>query len=213
MKNMRNMKMFWGAALCLAAGCTSGPPPPVQDTGAYARTVESERAQKDAAFRARDNEDSPIPASDRAAFPGLSYYPVDAKYHVPASLAEAEFNPPVVIELQTSGAERRRMRKAGSLNFTVAGSPLTLTAFADVDARVPTSLFVPFGDRTSGDTTYKGGRYLDLKRTPTGFYELDFNRAYHPYCVYNPSYVCPVPPRENRLAAAILAGERLPAAK
>jgi len=191
MKNMRNMKMFWGAALCLAAGCTSGPPPPVQDTGAYARTVESERA---------------VGGGNRRVL-------VDAKYHVPASLAEAEFNPPVVIELQTSGAERRRMRKAGSLNFTVAGSPLTLTAFADVDARVPTSLFVPFGDRTSGDTTYKGGRYLDLKRTPTGFYELDFNRAYHPYCVYNPSYVCPVPPRENRLAAAILAGERLPAAK
>ena len=196
-----------------AAACTSGPPPPVQDTGSYARTVESERARKDAAFRARDNEDSPIPASDRAAFPGLSYYPVDPKYHVPASLAEAQFNPPVVIELQTSGDERRRMRKVGSLNFTVAGTPLTLTAFADVDARVPVSLFVPFGDATSGGTTYKGGRYLDLKRTPTGFYELDFNRAYHPYCVYNPSYVCPVPPRENRLAAAIEAGERLPAAK
>ena len=49
-------------------------------------------------------------------------------------------------------------------------------------------------------------------RTPTGFYDLDFNRAYHPYCVYNASYVCPVPPRENRLTAAILAGERLPAA-
>lgn len=207
------MKRFWGATLCLAAACTSGPPPPVQDTGSYERAVKEDRARKDAAFRARDNDGSPIPAADRAAFPGLSYYPVDPKYHVPASLAEAQFDPPVVIELQTSGAERRRMRKAGSLHFTLAGTPLTLTAFADVDARVPTSLFVPFGDATSGDTTYKGGRYLDLPRTPTGLYELDFNRAYHPYCVYNPSYVCPVPPRENRLAAAILAGERLAAPK
>jgi hypothetical protein len=41
-------------------------------------------------------------------------------------------------------------------------------------------------------------------------YDLDFNRAYHPYCVYNVSYVCPVPPTENRLSVAIQAGERLP---
>jgi uncharacterized protein (DUF1684 family) len=70
-------------------------------------------------------------------------------------------------------------------------------------------LFVPFGDLTNGAETYKGGRYLDLDRTPTGLYDLDFNRAYHPYCVYDPSYVCPVPPRENRLTVAIRAGERL----
>jgi uncharacterized protein (DUF1684 family) len=173
----------------------------------------TERAQKDDFFRAKDNDQSPLLPADRATFEGLNYYPVDAKYRVPASLAEAQFNPPVVIELQTSTDTRRRMRKVGTLNFTLAGSPLTLTAFADVDARTPTRLFVPFGDVTSGDTTYKGGRYLDLDRTPTGLYDLDFNRAYHPYCVYNPTYECPVPPRENRMSAAILAGERLPAAK
>jgi hypothetical protein len=68
---------------------------------------------------------------------------------------------------------------------------------------------VPFGDLTNGTETYKGGRYLDLDRTPTGLYDLDFNRAYHPFCVYDPSYVCPVPPRENRMTVAIKAGERL----
>jgi uncharacterized protein (DUF1684 family) len=29
--------------------------------------------------------------------------------------------------------------------------------------------------------------------------------------VYNPSWICPVPPRENRLQVAIPAGERLAA--
>jgi uncharacterized protein (DUF1684 family) len=173
----------------------------------------ADRTQKDDFFGAKDNDQSPLLPADRAKFEGLTYYSVDPKYRVPASLAEAQFNPPVVIELQTSINTRRRMRKVGTLNFTLAGSPLALTAFADVDARTPTRLFVPFGDTTSGDTTYKGGRYLDLDRTPTGLYDLDFNRAYHPYCVYNPTYECPVPPRENRLGAAILAGERLPAAK
>jgi len=71
-------------------------------------------------------------------------------------------------------------------------------------------LFVPFGDLTNGNETYPGGRYLDLDRTATGIYDLDFNRAYHPFCVYNSSYDCPYPPRENRLAVPIRAGERLP---
>ena len=65
---------------------------------------------------------------------------------------------------------------------------------------------------TNGTETYVGGRYLDLDRTATGLYDLDFNRAYHPYCVYNPQYDCPYPPRENRLTTPIRSGERLEAA-
>ena len=42
-----------------------------------------------------------------------------------------------------------------------------------------------------------------------GVYDLDFNRAYHPYCVYDPGWICPYPPSENRLEIAIRAGERL----
>ena len=196
-------------AAAIVAACTSGPPPPVADAGAYERTIADYRARKDEAFRAADNIDSPIPIADRGRFPGLVYYPVDPAYHVPASLRDERPDPPNVIELQTSLNTRRRMRKAGTLTFTVSGAAYTLTAFADVDQRTPTRLFVPFGDVTNLDATYRGGRYLDLDRTPTGLYDLDFNRAYHPFCVYSPSYECPVPPRENRLAAAILAGERL----
>ena len=53
------------------------------------------------------------------------------------------------------------------------------------------------------------GRYLDLERTATGIYDLDFNRAYHPFCLFNATYDCPFPPRENRLPIPIRAGERL----
>ena len=38
-------------------------------------------------------------------------------------------------------------------------------------------LFVPFGDLTNGAETYPGGRYLELERTATAIYDLDFNRA------------------------------------
>jgi uncharacterized protein (DUF1684 family) len=70
-------------------------------------------------------------------------------------------------------------------------------------------LFVAFSDLTSGSETYAAGRFLDINRNATGIYELDFNRAYHPYCYYNPTYECPYPPRENRLKIPIRAGERM----
>jgi len=68
---------------------------------------------------------------------------------------------------------------------------------------------VMFSDMTSGTETYAAGRYIDLDRTASGIYELDFNKAYHPYCVYNASYECPYPPPENRLKVPIHAGEKL----
>ena len=53
------------------------------------------------------------------------------------------------------------------------------------------------------------GGGVGLDRTATRIYDLDFNRAYHPFCVFNPQYECPVPPRENRLQVPIRAGEKL----
>ena len=87
---------------------------------------------------------------------------------------------------------------------------MTLTAFAEATDTTLLRLFVPFGDPTNQGETYRAGRYLDLDRTPTGLYDLDFNRAYHPFCLFNTSYECPIPPRENQLKVFVRAGERLP---
>jgi hypothetical protein len=192
-------------AVCVLSACTSGPAP--VDDRPYEQQVLNDRAEKDAAFRTARN--SPLLDADRPGFAGLPYYPVDPAFRVPAFLHEDRSGPPVIIELSTSIDGREKMRKVGALGFTLGQASYRLTAFASVKAETVDRLFVPFGDLTSGTETYKGGRYLDLDRTPTGLYDLDFNRAYHPYCVYNPSYECPLPPRENRLAVAIHAGERL----
>ena len=101
------------------------------------------------------------------------------------------------------------MRRIGTLQFTLKGQALTLTAFVDATENDMRRLFVPFGDLTNGTETYTGGRYLDLNRTATGIYDLDFNRAYHPFCYFNPTYECPIPPRENRLSVPVRAGERM----
>ena len=62
-----------------AAACTSGPPPPV-DARPYDAQIQSWRADKDAMLRT--SADSPIPAANRASFPGLPYFPIDPAYHV-----------------------------------------------------------------------------------------------------------------------------------
>ena len=69
----------------------------------------------------------------------------------------------------------------------------------------------PFLDATSGHETYGAGRYLDLEPEDDGTYDLDFNLAYHPSCVYDVRFSCPLTPAENRLPVRIEAGERLPA--
>jgi len=192
------------SALALVA-CTSGPGP--IDQGPYLDQIRVSRADKDKMLRT--SPDSPIPAEQRAQFAGLPYFDVSDEYRVPAALRELTGTPPVVIEMQETDGKTEKMRKVGSLAFTLKNLEYTLTAFAEIDDRSMERLFVPFGDLTNGDQTYKGGRFLNLTRTPTGLYDLDFNRAFHPYCVYNPTWICPVPPHENRLPIAIPAGEKL----
>ena len=68
---------------------------------------------------------------------------------------------------------------------------------------------MPFLDATSGTETYGAGRYLDIYPEDDGTYALDFNLAYHPSCVYDPKFSCPLTPAENRLPDRIEAGERL----
>ena len=163
--------------------------------------------RKDEMLRAAN--DSPIPPDKRSAFAGLAYWDLKPEYHVSSFLTVDKSAAPMIITLQTSTTMPRKMRRVGALGFTLNQAPYKLTAFADLDDSAMKRLFVPFGDLTNKTETYGGGRYLDLDRTGSRYYDLDFNRAYHPYCVYNPTYECPVPPPENRLAVAIPAGERL----
>ena len=201
------MRARWGlgsglAVLAIVTAACRTPAPPLP----YGEQIKEHRAAKDAAF-ASDSPDSPVPRPERARLLPLAYFPIDEAYHVPARLVPAPGES--AIEMPTSTGQRRRMRRAGQLRFSVRGQSLALTAFVEEGDRSMQRLFVPFADPTNGPETYVGGRYLDLDRTSTGLYDLDFNRAYHPYCVYNPQYDCPYPPRENRLALPIRSGERL----
>ncbi|MFQ5676033.1 MAG: DUF1684 domain-containing protein, partial [bacterium] len=81
----------------------------------------------------------------------------------------------------------------------------------DVQSKYPGYLFIPFRDVTTGTESYPGGRYLDLQENDSQIYTLDFNLAYNPSCAYGKDgYSCPLPPAENTLDVAVLAGEKYP---
>ena len=188
------------AAAFLIASCRSTPPPEPRD---YVGKIAAERAAKDAAFAAGDD---PIPRARHAEFLPLGYFPIDPDYDAPGVLKPIDDK--TIVEMPTSTGANRKMRRVGSLEFTLKGQPMKLSAFNEVGTD-PGSLFVAFSDLTSGTETYAAGRFMDLVRNGTGIYEVDFNRAYIPYCYYNPTYECPYPPPENRFKIPIRAGERV----
>ena len=194
---MHVMRIMVASPVLLLTACSASPLP-------YPEQIQQWRTEKDAFMR--QSTQSPVPASQRAAFPPLEYFPVDPSYRAPAALEELPGGPP--IEMPTSTGQLRKMRRVGRLSFTLKGRQLSLTAFVEADQSDTRRLFVPFGDLTNRVDTYPGGRYLDLDRTATGIYDLDFNKAYNPFCYYNASYDCPIPPPENRLDIAIRAGEK-----
>ncbi len=191
------------AAAVLAAGACSPPPP---NEAGYVERLLEDRALKDEFFAA--GPDSPVPLDRRSWMLPIRYYEPDVAYRVPAQLTVPDEQP--VFQVPTSTGQVRAMQRVGTLEFMLNGEPRTLAALVELPVQEVTRLFVPFRDETTGTETYPAGRYLDLNRTPTGIYDLDFNRAYHPTCYYDEDFDCPFPPPENRLATPVRAGERLP---
>jgi uncharacterized protein (DUF1684 family) len=176
----------------------------------YEEAVQGFRADKDDYFAS--NPHSPIPEAERAAFTGLPYYPIDTSLRFDdLPLEPYTGDAPSDFDIPTSDGRLRPAHRAGYLSFQLDGATHRLTAYT-FDGGDGESLFVPFLDGTSGTETYGAGRYLDLEPEDDGTYSLDFNLAYHPSCVYDMKYSCPLTPAENRLPTRIEAGERLASA-
>jgi len=174
----------------------------------YTEAIEEFRAEKDAYFRTAGG--SPIPEAEREAFTGLPYYPVDPALRFEGRALEPYTgSEPSSFQIPTSDGRLRPAHRAGILAFDLDGERRVLTAYT-FEGDDGESLFVPFLDTTSGTETYGAGRYLDLEPEDDGSYTLDFNLAYHPSCVYDARFSCPLTPAENRLPIRIEAGERLP---
>ena len=74
-----------------------------------------------------------MPKARHAEFLPLAYFPIDPEYNVPAVLKPIDDR--TVIEMPTSTGTSRKMRRVGTLEFTLKGQPLKLTAFVEVARR------------------------------------------------------------------------------
>ncbi len=168
----------------------------------YSSRLMQERKGKDKYFK--ENENSPI--ENKTTFKALQYFVIDERYKIAANLERVESGAKII--MQTSDNKADTLAIFGYAKFDFGGKNHKLSLYKTENTRL---LFLPFRDNTSGNETYGGGRFLDVSITDIVGNKviLDFNLAYHPYCAYNHTYICPIPPAENTLDMTVKAGEKL----
>ncbi|MDP9253199.1 MAG: DUF1684 domain-containing protein [Chloroflexota bacterium] len=147
---------------------------------------------------------SALPDPERAGFRGLPYRDYDPAFAFTAAVRPL---PRERYDVDTSTGGVIRFVRFGAVDLRIGTlEVLWLDEYSG-------GVFLPFRDATSGKTTYGGGRYLldtakgaDLGSSGNTLV-LDFNFAYHPSCVYDPKWTCPLAPLSNRLTVAVEAGE------
>jgi hypothetical protein len=159
--------------------------------------AELRRSKDDYFGRAHD---SPLSVEQRAHFTGLRYFAEDPAYRFTVTVDPAGGGS--LEDVEMSDGSTSRLRRVGTVRFDVNDTRAALAAFEQDE-----ELFIPFRDATSGKETYGAGRYVEAESLGDGYFALDFNRAYNPYCAYNDAWRCPLPPPENWLAVPIRAGE------
>jgi len=170
----------------------------------YEAIIDKERKDKDEYFSL--DADSPLTDASKEMFSRLSYFPTNEKYKVRASLEKIEGQ--VQTSMATNDGKEQQYIKYAYATFELDGEEQRLLLLKPDPPEDEEYLFLAFGDATSGDGTYGGGRYIDLELTSNKKLTIDFNKAYNPFCAYSEGYSCPLPPPENLLDVAIIAGEK-----
>jgi uncharacterized protein (DUF1684 family) len=190
---------------CSSCGANEDDEEKLSDVPATATEIEKMRAEKDKQFKY--DKSSPIPEVLRKSFGGLLYFPYDDKYNVIASLDVD--SKPDTLRMPASGGDIRLMIKVGTFSFSI-GDDETVYKLAGYKTAGSESqlILIPFKDKTTGNTTYEAGRYIEFEDKGGDEFIIDFNTAYNPYCAYSESYSCLLCPPQNVLNTSINAGEK-----
>ncbi|NQX31215.1 DUF1684 domain-containing protein [Pedobacter boryungensis] len=177
----------------------------------FAQNYKEQIAKHREAYKADFIKETRSPLKE-ADLKDLHFFDADSAYKITATVEilknEKIFNMPTY-----DGTSKEFIRYA-QITFTLKGKKLKMILYRNISLLTnPTYkdlLFLPFTDETNSKITYGGGRYIDLSLNDIkdNRVEIDFNKAYNPYCAYSDGYRCPVPPEENDLAISILAGEK-----
>ncbi len=144
----------------------------------------------------------------------VRFYPVEPAYKVTASVERLVGQP--FFKMAASDGQGKQAVKFAIVRFELMGKQYSLIAYQLSNLisspEYKDNFFIPFTDASSGITSYAGGRYLDFvikDISADGKLDLDFNKAYNPYCAFRDGYSCPIPPSENDLPVEIKAGEMI----
>jgi uncharacterized protein (DUF1684 family) len=175
-----------------------------EQAGQYIERIEKER---DRQFKyLKYNQESPLTEAQKRELDQLDFYPVDPGFLVKARIEPIEIKKMIEVPL-TDGSVEKYLRHSFAV-FELDGRELRLLLLQAAKEADKRNFFLAFADATSGEETYGGGRYLNLRQDGQRSITIDFNLAYNPYCAYNPDYACPIPPRENILEVPVRAGEK-----
>lgn len=194
-------KITWILFLCLSSQSFQA-----QTSSAYLEKIAAHRKSYLQAFL--QNPASPL---SKKELKKVAFFTPDEAF-----LLACTFTPTpdaVPFEMPTYSGESKTYVQYGIAKFTLNGQEYQLSIYRMSGRTLPQYrdlLFVPFKDLSNGESTYGGGRYLDLRVQDIvdNTLVLDFNKAYNPYCAYSDGYSCPIPPDENHLKVGILAGEK-----
>ncbi len=153
-------------------------------------------------------ESSPLPDRYRKDFVGLEFFDPDTAFRVVAELTRTPEAIPFLMPTNTDRMSEEVVY--GLLSFELKGQRYQLEVYQNQELSTEEGyeeyLFLPFTDETNGESTYEGGRYIDLSIPEGEQLVIDFNRAYNPYCAYNKKYSCPLVPTQNHLSMEVRAG-------
>ena len=173
------------------------------------KSIEEFQFQINADFKNPD--ESPLSVKDLKNFKGLEFFDIDTSFILTAQFVRTPAEAPFAMPTTT---DRKPVYvKYGEVYFQLKAKTIKLNIYQNQELikkpEYVDYLFLPFTDKTNGETTYSGGRYLDIRIPEGDSIILNFNKAYNPYCAYNHTYSCPIPPSENNLPVSIPAGVKV----
>ncbi|MFI2744411.1 DUF1684 domain-containing protein [Zhouia sp. PK063] len=178
----------------------------IKDTTATLKSIL--KFQEDLNNEYRSADESPLTDKDKAIFESLEFFPIDTNYVVKAKFVRTPNEQAFMMPTTTDRKSEEVIY--GVAYFTLHGQKLQLNIYQNQQLKLQKEyvdyLFLPFSDKTNGDESYGGGRYIDLRIPEGDTITIDFNKAYNPYCAYNKKYSCPLVPKENDLPIEIPVG-------
>jgi uncharacterized protein (DUF1684 family) len=165
----------------------------------YADSIKKQRETFEQNLKAE--KDSPI--ATLKDFAGIKYFEADKNFIIDADFQAITSSEKGMILMTDS--TQSEVEKVGNATFSIDGKSFTVSLFDEGEY-----FLLPFRDLTSGKETYGGGRFINIPKDKLkdNKLEIDFNNAHNFYCAYNESFICPIPPKENFIAAEIRVGEK-----